>query len=89
MGLICLFSAIDVWSGSGWKVPQKYPANAGVPRGSILGYISFLLYTNDLPNGVVFNIAMYGDNITIYSKSDKASRLLHKLELAFEIESDL
>ena len=89
MGLICLFSAIDVQNGSGWKVPQKYPANAGVPRGSVLGYISCLLYTNGLPNGVVFNIAMYGDNITIYSKSDKASRLLQKLELAFKIEFDL
>ena len=41
------------------KSSEKYPANAGVPRWSILGYISFLLCTNNLPNTVIFNIACY------------------------------
>ena len=57
------------------KSSQEYPVNAGVPHGSILGPTLFLLYINDLPDDVICNIAIYGDDTTLHSKCNQASDL--------------
>ena len=69
------------------KSSQEYPVNAGVPQRSILGPKRFLLYINDLPDGVICNIAIYGDDTSLYFKCDQASDLWQQLELASELES--
>ena len=71
------------------KSSQEYPVNAGVPQGSIPGSTLFLLYINDLPDDVIYNIAIYADDTTLHSKCDQASDLWQPLELASELESDL
>ena len=52
------------------KFSQEYQVNAGVSQGSILGPTPFLLYIKDLPDDVICNIAIYADDITLYSKCD-------------------
>ena len=71
------------------KSSQEYPVDAEVPQGSILGPTLFLLYINDLPDDVIFDIAIYADDATLYSKCDWASDLWQQLELASELEYDL
>ena len=74
---------------SGWKSPQEYPVNAGVPQGSILGLTLFVLYINDLSDDIVCNIDIYADGSTLYSKCDQACDLWQQIELTSKLESGL
>ena len=54
----------------------------GVPQGSVLGPILFLLFINDISNftleGCVLN--MFADDVIIYASADNVELLKHKLE---------
>ena len=71
------------------KSSQEFSVSAGAPQGLILGPTLFLLYINDLPDGVISGIGIYADDTTLYSRCDQASDLWQQLELASELESDL
>ena len=70
------------------KSSQEYSVNAGVLQSSVIGPTLFLLYSNDLPDDVICNIAIYADDTTLYSKCYQASDLWQQLELTSELESD-
>ena len=53
------------------KTSQEGAVTSGIPQGSVLGPILFVIYINDLPQTVKSQIKMFADDTKLYSRVDK------------------
>lgn len=55
------------------KCSERVSVESGVPQGSVLGPLLFLLYISDIVNDIPVNIKLYADDYVIYSEVENSN----------------
>ena len=55
------------------KQSENLPVTSGVPQGSILGPLLFILYVNDISDGCSSTVSSFADNVKIFRKIKSTS----------------
>ncbi len=71
----------------GEHVSDWSDVKSGVPQGSVLGPILFILFINDMPEGLASKVKLYADDSKLISVHDRQnSTILTQVELAQIVE---
>ena len=69
-------------------VSELYNIKAGVPQGSVLGPILYLIYTSDLPTSTKLTLATYADDTAIMACNSSAKTASQKLQIYLNVAQD-
>ena len=87
-----VFLRIKVENSSKWTDSNWGDISAGLPQGSILGPLFFLVYINDLAAEVKCNVKVFADDTSLFTVvedlNSAASDINHDLELITQLAHD-
>jgi len=65
---------------AGWQPPKEISVTSGVPQGSVLGPLLFIVNVNDIWRNIDSNIRLFADDCIVYRKitNKKCIEKLHK-----------
>ena len=64
------------------QASDPVPVLSGVPQGSVLGPVLFLLFINDLPDNIRSSVCLFADDCVLY-------RNIHSLQDCLTLQEDL
>lgn len=59
---------------------SNYNVTSGIPQGSVLGPLLFVLYINDLPDSIVNCVSLFADDLKMYGKSCMKNSIQNDLD---------
>ena len=57
-----------------YQISEWLPVKAGVPQGSILGPLFFLIYINDLSVDIISTVKLFADDTSLFSNIHDAKQ---------------
>ena len=70
----------------GSVLSQEFWVSSGVPQGTVLGPLLFLIYINDLPDGIKSFVSLFADDLKIVTRSSNHSIAQQDLDKLSEWE---
>ena len=73
----------------GDKLSNKFYVLSGVPKGSVLGPLLFLIFINDIPEGIKSFLLLFADDLKLVMNADSPQTVQNDLDILSQWQKKL